>query len=289
MIKEKSSTTAVGTALRRAIESKKNEEKRLFCDPFAHYFVPPNSTLMGQSIFPNWLIRIYLDYWKEIGVSNLVIVRTRFFDDAMKKAIHDGVEQFVILGAGFDSRAYRLFSPDMKLSVFEVDFPATQNRKKEIMKNIQGFPFSHVRYVPVDFTQDLLEESLKKYGYQKTLKTFFLWEGVSFYLTEEAVRNTLTFIAEHSIPGSSVLFDYLHFMPSEKFYTRKTWHDKEEPLQWGIAPEKTPFFLNSLGFCDIQNESASSAGKRYYDEKKLRRRFVSPTYSFVQAVVAGID
>jgi len=286
MIKEKPSSTAVGTALRRATEAKKTKDKRICSDELAKFFVPPNATVMGCSSWPAWMARFYLDYWKEIGVGNYVLVRTRYFDDVLENCIEQGLEQFVVLGAGFDSRAYRFFNENNNIPVFEVDFPTTQQQKKQILQEVTGYPFSYVRFVPINFMTERMDDSLYKAGYQNHLKTLFLWEGVSFYLTKDAVRSTLSFIVNHSKPSSRVVFDYLHFMPEEKHYTRKTWHDTEEPLFWGMPPDKISTFLEDLGYCDIQNDRAVAVGMKYYLEKKRRPPMISPTFSFIQATVA---
>lgn len=285
MIEGIPSKTAVGPAVRRAVENAKPEAKRICCDEYAKYFLTPHSTAIGESRIPRWLVNLYLDYWKEIGVGNLVVVRTRYFDEAVLQAKRDGLEQLVILGAGYDSRSYRLIQPEDQIAAYEIDFPATQIHKRSILEKTPGWPFPHVRYVSIDFLSETLEEAIQKSDYSTDRRTFFLWEGVTFYLTEKSVRQTLSFIRTHAAPGSRVVFDYLHFMPQQRSYTRRTWHDREEPLLWGIEPEKIQAFLEEFDFVSIENESAVSAGKRYCREKKIRNRIVSPTFSFVQAVV----
>ena len=287
MIEGIPSKTAIGPAVRRATESAKSESKRICYDEYAKYFITRRSTAIGETWIPRFLVNLYLDCWTEIGVGNLVVVRTRYFDDAIRQAKKEGIEQLVILGAGYDSRAYRLFDPGEGIAAFEVDFPATQARKRSILEKTPGWPFPHVRYIPVDFINETLEEAIQKSDFRPDRKTFFLWEGVTFYLTGEAVQKTLSFIRRTAAPGSRISFDYLHFMPETRPYTRKTWHDREEPLLWGIDPEEMPGFLRDLGFVSIQNETAVEVGKRYCQELGIRNRVVSPTFSLVLADIPG--
>jgi methyltransferase (TIGR00027 family) len=119
------------------------------------------------------------------------------------------VKQVVILGAGYDSRAYRFTSVPKAVRFFEVDLPATQEEKKARVEKALGSIPQRVTYVPIDFNTQTLEKALTQAGYDPTAKTFFIWEGVTMYLNEHGVDTTLDFIARRSAPGSSVVFDYL--------------------------------------------------------------------------------
>lgn len=134
MIEGIPSKTAIGPAVRRATESARPESKRICRDEYAQYFITPHSTAIGESRLPRWLVNLYLDCWSEIGVGNLVVVRTRYFDDAVLRAKAEGIKQLVILGAGYDSRCYRLIRPDDGIAAFEVDFPATQAHKRSVLE-----------------------------------------------------------------------------------------------------------------------------------------------------------
>lgn len=135
-------------------------------------------------------------------------LRTRHLDAAVRAAMEDGTRQIVILGAGLDSRAYRLTKSWTAGRVFEVDLPSTQEYKKRKVAAAIGAAPRNLSYVPIDFTQQSLEEALPKHGYRSDAKTLFLWEGVTMYLPETAIQRTLAFVARHAGPGSSVVFDY---------------------------------------------------------------------------------
>ncbi len=138
-----------------------------------------------------------------------MLVRTRFIDERLREAVRNGDRQIVVLGAGFDSRAYRLREVLHRARVFEVDFGPTQEYKKRRISEVLGSLPGNVVYVPIDFTRDSLREVLQKAGYRSDQVSFFIWEGVSFYLPEEAVRGTLTYVATHSAQGSSIVADFI--------------------------------------------------------------------------------
>jgi methyltransferase (TIGR00027 family) len=136
-----------------------------------------------------------------------VLARTCLIDACLRQALDNGARQVVILGAGYDSRAYRTQHPAQP-RFFEVDFPPTQEYKKIRVREIFGWPPDGVVYVPIDFQKDNLVATLQNAGYQRNQRTFFIWEGVTYYLREAEVDSTLRFVAAESAPGSSIVFDY---------------------------------------------------------------------------------
>jgi methyltransferase (TIGR00027 family) len=136
------------------------------------------------------------------------LVRTRVIDDTLQQAVKDGARQVVILGAGYDSRAYRFQHMLRSTKVFEVDFPPTQEYKKLRVHEVLGQPPKNVAFVPIDFSKDDLGMALRAAGYEAERKTVFIWEGVTYYILESGVDSTLRFVAEHSAPGSIIVFDY---------------------------------------------------------------------------------
>jgi methyltransferase (TIGR00027 family) len=136
------------------------------------------------------------------------LARTRMIDNALQQSVREGASQVVILGAGYDSRAYR-FAPLLRSTkVFEVDFPPTQEYKKLRVREVLGQAPKNVVFVPIDFGKDDLEAVLRAAGYRPERKTVFIWEGVTYYIPESAVDATLRFVAGHSGVGSIVVFDY---------------------------------------------------------------------------------
>jgi methyltransferase (TIGR00027 family) len=144
-------------------------------------------------------------------VSNvrMMIVRTRFIDEALERAIENGATELVILGAGFDSHAYRFQELLANVCVFEVDRPATQALKRQRVNDALGGPPPNLTYVPIDFEHENLAEVLKRHGHDVTQRTFFILEGVTMYVPEESVRTTLRYVASHP-PGSGIVFDFVY-------------------------------------------------------------------------------
>jgi methyltransferase (TIGR00027 family) len=137
-------------------------------------------------------------------IKDQAAARTTFFDMALQRHLAD-VEQLVILGAGFDTRSYRL-PAGSRIRCFEVDTPRTQAFKRAMLRKA-GIDDSRVTYVPADFEHEDWVEELDKHGFESTIRTFFVWEGVTPYLSREAVESTLRTIAG-TATGSVVAFDY---------------------------------------------------------------------------------
>jgi len=139
----------------------------------------------------------------------MMMIRTRFIDEALQRAVSDGATQVAILGAGLDSHAYRCRGLLASTRVFEVDRPATQAFKRRRVDAALGGPPANLTYVPIDFGRERLPEALARHGYDPSRRTFFIWEGVTMYLPEEAVHRTLEFVGGHP-PGSAIVFDFVY-------------------------------------------------------------------------------
>ena len=209
IMKEKGpSKTAETNAFARALESRRPENVRVCYDPFAKYFMGTRFTFFFNH---RLLLRVLWSISNRVrpGLGAYVIARSRYMDDYLRTCINGGVEQLVILGAGYDSRAYRFDELKKGIRVFEVDHPATQKAKMEKLKKVFGNLPDHVTFISIHFNREKLPEKLFKNGYDKKLKTLFIWEGVIYYITAEAVDETLDFVANNSGKGSAIIFDYL--------------------------------------------------------------------------------
>ena len=181
--------TAQGVAKQRLIESLAKPSKRIIYDPYAENFVLGAGIikLMGHK-FSVWLSKKFVP-----GFHEHLISRTRFIDDLIKKSISEQVEQYVILGAGYDSRAYNLKLPS-GLKIFEVDQPEVQEIK--ISKLPDEIPNAeNITYVSVDFNHQSLKNQLLNSGFDKSKSTIYTLEGVSQYITREALNSTLNELA----------------------------------------------------------------------------------------------
>ena len=137
-----------------------------------------------------------------------ILCRTRYIDDVLQRSLAGGLDQVVILGAGFDTRAYRISGMD-RVRVFEVDLPGACEAKQSRLESVLGSVPQHVALVGMDFDRQDLGKMLSASGFQTGQRTLFIWEGVTQYITAEAVSHTLEFVSRVSGAGSSIVFTYV--------------------------------------------------------------------------------
>jgi methyltransferase (TIGR00027 family) len=175
----------------------------------------PNTSIFGLwlVIFPLWVkykISGELFLYPRIAdsgaenLSDLVIARTLYFDRIIESAIGT-IDQFVLMGAGYDTRAYRGENPH-QITFFELDQPDVQAHKLQALANA-NISCNHVHFVNLDFTRDDVFEKLAEAGYDPAKKTLFLWEGVTLYLSEAEVRRTMRSVSSHACKNSILLAD----------------------------------------------------------------------------------
>jgi methyltransferase (TIGR00027 family) len=198
------------------------------------------------------------------GVRPTVVARTRLIDEHMRKALFEGIAQVVILGAGFDTRAWRIAGATR---IFEVDHPNTSAAKQHHLRDAKSL--APVRYVKVDFNRDNLGKMLAVAGYDPTRPTFFLWEGVTNYLTEAAVRQTFSFIGKGA-PNSRIAFTYVHrdiVTNPERFagglQLQRRLAKMEEPFTFGLDPGDLADFLRPYGLTVIEDIGSVDYRIRY--------------------------
>jgi methyltransferase (TIGR00027 family) len=286
------STTAEHNAALRAIESLRAEGDRLFTDPYAAFFLSDRlAKAAGSPPFGKQLIT----HWEQVspGVCGAVLVRTRFVDECLKAEIDRGLQQLVVIGAGYDTRALRFQEIKNKVAVFELDHPETQQVKKEKIRCRMGTLPAHVAYIPIRFEEESIAEKLLRTSFDPRAKTFFIWEGVTYYLPENTVDRTLSFICTHGGEESTVVFDY--FPPSvadgtchltEAVGLREGLKRFGEEIVSGIAPDSMKSFLQDRGFDCLRNEVACSYLKAFLPHG-LRKLAVSEIFYFVHAAVAS--
>jgi len=238
-VEQKPSDTAFFAALRRAIANKDYKNAILGPDDLAEYFLPPQFRFFLKFKFIRANARRRLDTYFP-GLTEYMIARTAYFDRLFVDALKSETPQIVLLGAGYDTRAYRFTKSNQRTRIFELDVPTTQGRKIECLRKARLDIPDQVRFVPINFNQESLAQTLEKAGYRNDLKTLFIWEGVSYYLEKEAVDATLEFIGRVAHPGSAVAFDYTisiseenkdrYFGVEEFAQTMKAYHANEELL-----------------------------------------------------------
>jgi len=275
---QRGSMTSKETLRWRAIESLRPEDERVCYDNIANDFMDrPWHSITRNRFMRRLLIRqSNKDY---IGMGGFIVARTRYIDEFLKAQIEEGIKQLVILGAGYDSRAYRFSLFESGIKVFEVDHPNTQLLKIMKVIKILGSMPKHVVFVHVDFAREKLEINLPKNGYDSRLKTLFIWEGVTMYLTAESVDQTLAFIASYSGEGSCVIFDYLFESALDgtsqlKEAEMMTSHCARlgEPLRFALKDDTIEEFLSSRGFRLLENTAATSLKDAYFKGRGQQRK-----------------
>lgn len=266
------SFTAEYAAAFRAIAALDPDEKIRNPDYLAEKFVSPE--FWDETGF-----RLDFEYTKilihmmQLGAYYWVNARTKHIDATLKREAVNGIKQVVILGAGYDSRAYRCRDILSGVKFFEVDLPETQAKKRKLIEDIIGIEGSlpdFVVYVPIDFNTQSLESVLREAGYEMNQKTFFIWEGVTMFLTEEGVNNTLNFIAHHSALGSSVIFDYI-LKPviegTSGYYNCRQiaayLAGKEEPWVFGIGEGEAENLVIQRGFVVLSHLGPEELTQQY--------------------------
>jgi len=215
------------------------------------------------AVFPRlavWLLERGLP-----GAVGYFNARTQYFDAVLRREVERGLAQIVILGAGFDSRSLRFSTPLAAVRIFEVDMPGVIKLREERL--LRGQRSTAVR-VPVDFEHDDLAASLDAAGYVATARTFFLWEGVSYYLPVDAVAAILHLVATHSGFDSGILFDYVTGAFVDGDYT--TYGARELARGWRRLGDVNRFgvddiaaFVEPLGLGVANDIGADELERRY--------------------------
>ena len=258
------SRTCIYVAAGRAIGAREPDPSVRNPDYLAEKLLGDPSALTVEHPTVRALTLSYEEAMNQVEVVTAVrmmIIRTRFIDEAMERAVAGGATQVVVLGAGFDTHAYRFQDRLAGVRVFEVDRPVTQALKKERVNEVLGGPPSNLTYVATDFQDETLSEVLARHGYDRSQRTFFILEGVTMYLAEEAARETLRFVGSHP-PGSVIVFDFVYramidmiraiditvLPPAQKAYVERFLNlIKDEPWVFGLPMDKEREFLGEFG------------------------------------------
>jgi methyltransferase (TIGR00027 family) len=264
------SRTAQHNALFRALESGRPDGQRVVDDPVARSLLSGGLALVPRLAALPGMTEPILSFidgrWP--GVRTAVVARTRRIDDLLADLV-PGVEQVVILGAGFDTRAQRL--PVLAgITTFEVDHPDTQAVKQRALRGVPTPADLHL--VPCDFQEGPLEAAMVEAGYDVTRPTLFLWEGTTNYLTEAAVDQTLRWCAQ-APEGSHLVMTYVHrdvldhpehFAGTEQL--RATLDKVGEAFTFGLEPEETAAFLAERGLHLTSDVGAAAFREACYGE-----------------------
>ena len=185
------------------------------------------------------------------GMADMIALRTSAIDRAVRDAIAGGATQLVILGAGYDGRAWRM-SELAGVNVFEVDHPATQTDKRARVAELPA-PNGTVDFVSIDFEREKLDAVLERAGHDRSTPTCWIWEGVVMYLTRDAMHATLADVARRSAPGSTLIVNY--HTAHRRFIARLLFRLIGEPQISAWTREEMGADLASVGFV-VRDDSA---------------------------------
>lgn len=257
----KASKTALGVAIRRAAHQLMDRPPVLD-DPIALRLIGPG--------YPRHLERASHRVARDFRA--FMAVRSRYVEDKLAEAVAQGIRQYVVLGAGLDTFAYR--NPFAELRVFEVDFPATQVWKKQMLAQAGIDVPAGLTFVPLDFEHHTLAEGLLGSGFDAGEPAFFGWLGVIPYLTREAFRATLGAIGR--LPaGSGVGFDYA-LAPETLSPEGRVAFDAlaarvaaaGEPFQLFVTPEDMDTELRRAGFHRVEQLDSKQLNEIYFKDRE---------------------
>jgi len=257
------SHTARGAAAYRAIHQSL-ESGAIFCDPFATKILDDETRA--------WLAETATD--ASLRPMRLFIAaRSRFSEDTLASCAARGVRQIVVLGAGLDTFSLRNPHAGLGVRVFEVDYPATQDWKRERLKQAGLAVPTSLTFAPVDFERQSLADGLAAAGFRADRPAFFQWLGVVPYLTREAISATLDFIAR--VPDSEVVFDYAE--PFENYPAERRSNVMAvaaraaalgEPWFSLFDPAELAGLLRQRGFAIVEDLGMAEIAERFYGALK---------------------
>jgi methyltransferase (TIGR00027 family) len=202
------------------------------------------------------------------GLWALFLCRKRYIEEKLAAALEGGLDAVVVLGAGFDTLAYRV--PELaSIPVWELDLPENIDRKRARLEKVYGRVPDHVTLAPVDFETRRLGDALTAAGHTGRMTTFFVWEAVTMYLTEEAVRATLADLAAAAPAGSRLVFTYIRqdFLDGTAFYGAEAlyrqYRVKAGLWRFGLRPDRVADFLAEYRWRAVEQPEPREFVTRY--------------------------
>jgi methyltransferase (TIGR00027 family) len=262
--------SALNPMLLTAVEQYEPPGRRLIDDDLAELFLPRGRRLIAAATRwgPARRLMIRGSEFTGPGLWVNLACRRRFIADKLEEALGD-IDAVVILGAGMDTRAYQL-TRRVRIPIFEVDLPINIARKGATVRRVLGeLPLS-VRLVSVDFEHDDLLTALAEHGYRIDYRAFFIWEGVTQYLTEEGVRRTLEGLRA-AAPGSRIVFTYVRrdFIDGTNLYNTRTLYrnvrQRHQLWQFGLQTEAVADFISEYGWRLVEQAGPDELVRRYVE------------------------
>jgi len=264
MIHDEASRTTQRPALLRAAHQLLDDDPKIFVDPLAVGLIPEAS---AEAIFADAALIHSRPYQL---LRSVFVVRARYSEDCLAEAVRGGVGQYVILGAGLDTFAYRQPRYAQDLEIFEVDHPATQAWKRACLASQGITPPHNLRYVAVDFERDNLEGRLAASGFSSQRPAFFSWLGVVQFLSAPAIEATLRFVA--GLPrGSAITLSFAvphDLLDGEHLdlalHSVESCASRGEPWLSLYRPGDFRALARQTGFSDSEHLDPAVAAGRYF-------------------------
>jgi methyltransferase (TIGR00027 family) len=270
MARNPAAQTAFGPMVLAAVEQNEPTGRRLVDDDLAELFLPASMRWLVAATRwgPARRLMIRGSEFTGPGLWVNMACRKHFIDDQLKQALDD-IDAVVILGAGLDTRAFRL-TRQVKIPVFEVDLPVNVAMKAKTVRRVLGeLPLS-VRLVALDFEHDDLLTALAEHGYRTDYRAFFICEGVTQYLTEDGVRRTLEGLRA-AAPGSRLVFTYVRrdFIDGTNRYGTRTLYrntrQRHQLWQFGLEPDEVAGFIADYGWRLVAQAGPDEFVQRYVE------------------------
>ncbi len=245
------------------------QPQRIICDDLAYRFLPAPLRLLVNVVRPEPIRKVLLAVMERQvpGVRGGILCRKRYIDEKLLEALACGIEAVVILGAGMDTRACRI--PGLSaLRVYEVDLPENIAVKQAILERLFGSVPSHVSLVSVDFGRQDLGRALEEGGFSPENQCFFIWEGVTQYITQAAVCQVFAFL-EKARPGSRLVFTFISqdFIDGGKLYGLEVLYRqtrlRNQLWQFGMQSGQVGAFFESYGWRELEQVGSAEYQARY--------------------------
>ena len=270
MARNAAAQTAFGPMVQAAIEQYEPPERRIVDDDLAASILPAGQRAVVHAMRWPLLRRLTVSAGERTisGAWSIIVCRKRFIDDKLAEAL-SGIDAVVILGSGLDTRGLRL-ARRSDIPVFEVDLPVNIARKKSAVQRSMPASPASVHLVPLDFERDDLMGTLTENAYRTDARTFFVWEGVTQYLTEDAVRTTLAAL-QGAPAGSRLVFTYVRrdFIDGTNMCDAavlyKRFRQRQQVWKFGLQPDEIEEFVGAYGWRLVEQ-----AGPDYYQQHYLR-------------------
>jgi methyltransferase (TIGR00027 family) len=280
----------MATAMLRALAAHDEREEIRGPDHLAEIFLTEDRrSLLSDPAKRKWVLQNKITP----GAYEFMLARTAYFDHVVRQALLSNLSQVVFLGAGYDTRPYRFRDLVRDTRIFELDAAPTQLRKREILEQTATPLPDTLKFLPIDLSRDDLRSVLLAADFSMEAPALFIWEGVMYYLTAEAVDATLAAVRSLSAAGSSICFDYGSLSPGtlsedrgRKLREHLRSNHPGEPVKFGIPSGSLEAFLNERGYTLVECLSSTEMESRYLtlrDGSVLGK--VAPLFAFAHAAV----